>query len=273
MEWHAGSIRRKEFQFTPLREGRRWGGWQGCCTAHISIHAPAGGATQRRGGPCTDQRISIHAPAGGATLPSWPPVAFMCYFNSRPCGRGDGHSGPCFYLCFQFQFTPLREGRPAYLNEGDVSMAISIHAPAGGATRHRVLLRQSLRISIHAPAGGATARNAPEARAKIFQFTPLREGRRWKHRKSTRFLIFQFTPLREGRPLAPRYRVTPKTYFNSRPCGRGDASVFCSWANVCYFNSRPCGRGDPLLRSATWHAAGAYFNSRPCGRGDPGARG
>ena len=56
----------------------------------------------------------------------------------------------------------------------------------------------------------------------IFQFTPLREGRRHRHRIIHRRSLFQFTPLREGRRgLSAK---TPETlYFNSRPSARGDA--------------------------------------------------
>ena len=62
---------------------------QGDGRADISIHAPAGGATQAA--PFDARRdfyISIHAPAGGATkyyVQSWDCINF----NSRPCGRGD----------------------------------------------------------------------------------------------------------------------------------------------------------------------------------------
>ena len=57
------------FQFTPLREGRLLPDWikEG---EHISIHAPARGATASQ---CTFQTARL-------------------YFNSRPCERGDpGH--------------------------------------------------------------------------------------------------------------------------------------------------------------------------------------
>ena len=59
----------------------------------------------------------------------------MLYFNSRPCGRGDGGRVLCF----------------------DQLLGISIHAPAGGATAGGDLVRRLDVISIHAPAGGATA--------------------------------------------------------------------------------------------------------------------
>ena len=120
--------------------------------------------------------ISIHAPARGATWRRSLKLAAQVHFNSRPCERGDGFSGflaakidnfnsrpcergDCLLLggCCgsSFQFTPLREGRPAvprgrslvdYFNSrpcerGDARAActgcpgrISIHAPARGAT-------------------------------------------------------------------------------------------------------------------------------------------
>ena len=37
--------------------------------------------------------ISIHAPAGGATRPLPNMESHHIYFNSRPCGRGDTKSG------------------------------------------------------------------------------------------------------------------------------------------------------------------------------------
>ena len=54
----------------------------------ISIHAPAGGASETGGLEIPIPGISIHAPAGGASI---------AFFTS---GRA----------LFAFQFTPLREG-------------------------------------------------------------------------------------------------------------------------------------------------------------------
>ena len=76
---------------------------------------------------------------------------------------------------------------------------ISIHAPAGGATEDGDLIHTGYDISIHAPAGGATDQMSAVLDTLIFQFTPLREGRR-----------------------AGRVRRRIRIYFNSRPCGRGD---------------------------------------------------
>ena len=78
-----------------------------------------------------------------------------------------------------------------------------------------------MHISIHAPPRGATSPSPTFSIAEIFQFTPLREGRRWivslntlapiisihapprgateSMSESTKDFQFQFTPLREGR--------------------------------------------------------------------------
>ena len=57
----------------------------------------------------------------------------MKYFNSRPSARGDARlcQSPASY---QFQFTPLREGRHAPIDFAADALIISIHAPPRGAT-------------------------------------------------------------------------------------------------------------------------------------------
>ena len=55
----------------------------------------------------------------------------------------------------------------------------------------------------------------------IFQFTPLREGRRTDFQYRFFLPQFQFTPLREGRQFG-RECCPALCYFNSRPCVRGD---------------------------------------------------
>ena len=78
--------------------------------------------------------------------------------------------------------------------------------------------------------------------------------------------LFQFTPLREGRPACLTLAALP-SHFNSRPSARGDW-----WQGrhrsipVGDFNSRPSARGDimySVLSTATQN-----FNSRPSARGD-----
>ena len=163
------------FQFTPLREGRRKAqsatAWHpyfnsrpsargDVCGKYsdnsitISIHAPPRGATARDNALPKTWSISIHAPPRGATT-GMMSVSAACVF----------------------QFTPLREGR-RQIHVLRQTRHISIHAPPRGATRcnrHRSYRQQ---ISIHAPPRGATLVFWTVSSTTIFQFTPLREGRR-----------------------------------------------------------------------------------------------
>ena len=78
-------------------------------------------------------------------------------------------------------------------------------------------------ISTHAPAGGATQ----------LPLQPPKLG-----------VLFLLTPLREGRPRGSSRRRSGKTYFYSRPCGRGDRTRSRLFPACPNFYSRPCGRGD-----------------------------
>ncbi len=55
-----------------------------------------------------------------------------------------------------FQSTRLREARRDLLRKMARPYAVSIHAPAGGATAQNQLAETTIKVSIHAPAGGAT---------------------------------------------------------------------------------------------------------------------
>ena len=166
------------FQFTPLREGRPALNYTAEPFQQISIHAPPRGATDSGAEFRSAHHISIHAPPRGATTHPRHDCRHVVNFNSRPSARGDaGGSG----------------WPPA-------GSAISIHAPPRGATVHRRSSRKpsgdfnsrpSARgdkcinhtvsvehISIHAPPRGATHQRERFSPSTLFQFTPLREGRR-----------------------------------------------------------------------------------------------
>ena len=120
----------------------------------------------------------------------------------------------------------------------------------------------------------------------LFQFTPLREGRRTSSRIAARCKLFQFTPLREGR-LFGEMLLNWLQNFNSRPSARGDMLSRRLGGSQANFNSRPSARGDSIfmrtfcddefqftpLREGrpppeSLYIAGTYFNSRPSARGD-----
>ena len=115
---------------------------------HISIHAPAKGATWRESHARRSAGISIHAPAKGATFEH----------NAVVCPRPD--------------FNPRsREGSDPGQSHYKQLRAISIHVPVKGATqllRRRVTL---LQISIHAPVKGATQYTAMVVPGQLFQST------------------------------------------------------------------------------------------------------
>ena len=100
--------------------------------------------------------------------------------------------------------------------------------------------------------------------------------------------VFQFTPLREGRRRSGCWISRAKD-FNSRPSARGDLFPNHQDCGASHFNSRPSARGDcfphrlEVERIISIHAPprGATgsprltfqrqnnFNSRPSARGDP----
>ena len=208
-----------QFQFTPLREGRHTSHRELLREEYFNSRPSARGdtticATKSRGlfqfTPLREGRhngvrlvlavrpISIHAPPRGATS-----------------------DGSVMEGCSEFQFTPLREGRPfrpsecrctPYFNSrpsarGDSQLLhriegqrhISIHAPPRGATSEGGCALCCNQISIHAPPRGATAAALAAQSLPQFQFTPLREGRRF---------LWAL--------------IIKQQYFNSRPSARGD---------------------------------------------------
>ena len=100
---------------------------------HISIHAPAKGATQTCKSNQKRCMISIHAPAKGAT--------------GSDCNQE-------FVTCISIH-APAK-GATRFELVLDYCKKISIHAPAKGATKDLLELQKLIQISIHAPAKGAT---------------------------------------------------------------------------------------------------------------------
>ena len=122
-----------------------------------------------------------------------------------------------------------------------------------------------MRISIHAPPRGATRGRCAVRADDIFQFTPLREGRRPHLEQLGRHVYFNSRPSARGDPL--RFcSLQPLQDFNSRPSARGDSRIAARCKLTLHFNSRPSARGD------TYGSQGrrglCYFNSRPSARGD-----
>ena len=115
----------------------------------------------------------------------------------------------------QFQFTPLREGRPHIRFRRRNEHLISIHAPPRGATW--------------------TKRNGRDSPTH-FNSRPSARGDWGATSQSRNTTEFQFTPLREGRLIATMLFASD-VYFNSRPSARGDLfllriCVISNWISI-----------------------------------------
>ena len=165
------------FQFTPLREGRH----------NRQSHRAAG------------QPISIHAPPRGATDMHFREADAEVVFQFTPLREG---RHICTGVCGAstlFQFTPLREGRQ-HKNE-----------------RKSTYMNFNSRPSARGDRGALRLRMQPND----FNSRPSARGdcTSWEGKAMNK--LFQFTPLREGRPSQCN-RNHPQPHFNSRPSARGD---------------------------------------------------
>ena len=166
-------------------------------------------------------------------------------------------------------------------------------------------------VSIHAPAGGATRDYKFTSFTHKFQSTPLREGRRWMTSAPYSWAIC-FNPRPCGRGdvkilvlgyeidvsiHAPAGGATLRRWwvrstspcFNPRPCGRGDGNSPEGAGTIGSFQSTPLregrprkarARNKPMMFQSTPLREGrppawsfdslptSCFNPRPCGRGD-----
>ena len=145
------------FQSTPPQGGRR-GLMSGSRDILVSIHAPAGGATNqfirinaviagfnprpRRGGDVTTSRgryivyrwrFNPRPRRGGDAIQA-PVPGMTCSFNPRPRRGGDRILRSADGDAAQFQSTPPQGGRPPCARAVSSAPPVSIHAPAGGAT-------------------------------------------------------------------------------------------------------------------------------------------
>ena len=163
-----------KFQFTRPRGARPKPPPSGSARS-VSIHAPARGATSGRARSPAGNRFNSRAREGRdedasrCTFGSW-------RFNSR-AREGRDLAGMVLFRpdgCFNSR---AREGRDAAQLVPPGVAAVSIHAPARGATGRRGAARNVRGVSIHAPARGATFAPLAASRRRRFQFTRPRGAR------------------------------------------------------------------------------------------------
>ena len=170
------------FQFTRPRGARRLDRARSRSPA-VSIHAPTGGATNRRPSPSKRRRVSIHAPTGGATI-----------------------STPSRMAASAFQFTRPRGARLGPPTTSPALVRFNSRAHGGRDVVEDALLAAE-EVSIHAPTGGATSVRAAPVSRTVFQFTRPRGARRTRRNPRRRPCGFNSRahggrdPARHGRGL------------------------------------------------------------------------
>ena len=171
------------FQFTPLREGRLSRYTFDNDLPDISIHAPPRGATTAPA-ILSNSYLFQFTPLREGRLTQKNATHGRRYFNSRPSARGDRVLAVSATCSINFNSRPSARGdgrctttakQTAYFNS----------RPSARGDGSKMLLKTGIFISIHAPPRGATSYTAAGNGRSLFQFTPLREGRR----RYTRLLL------------------------------------------------------------------------------------
>ncbi len=161
--WQAGV---DEFQSTPPRGGRQPIRIQ-LGIAHMFQSTPPRGGRRCKllTARSWSTTVSIHAPARGATLRTSPPISEQIGFNPRPRAGGDRRHGADAAADSMFQSTPPRGGRQHRTVCVQFATAVSIHAPARGAT-YRGPTRTSFHVCFNPRprAGGDTGTSVPDHR-------------------------------------------------------------------------------------------------------------
>ena len=111
------------------------------------------------------------------------------------------------------------------------SAEISIPAPARGATPGEQIQSEVHRDFNSRPCERGDWTMMPTSWQTInFNSRPCERGDTLQQMQLANIGIFQFPPLREGRRGRVQFYKYPPVYFNSRPCERGDGSDFAGMA-------------------------------------------
>ena len=166
---------------------------------------------------------------------------------------------------YQFQFTPLREGRHQRCEASVFGKYFNSRPSARGDARHLVNARNGVHFNSRPSARGDSSARIRSDWLILFQFTPLREGRLYANALMAFDIEFQFTPLREGRLFPLLVKIGKQISIHAPP--RGATCSFCarrSSENTFQFTPLREGRQN-LVRYMRMHR---NFNSRPSARGD-----
>ena len=198
--------------------------------------------------------VSIHAPARGAT-PHPADRRGVARFNPR--SRAGSDTLVRVVDGDTVRFNPRsRAGSDERQRPEAVGVAVSIHAPARGATRRCILFGHRQHVSIHAPARGATRYSHPLEGIELFQSTLPRGERRTLVVTWPAFTRFQST-LPRGERLRrhwgsgackgfnPRSRAA-RIRFNPRSRAGSDFTCMVNVTGSTRFNPRSRAGSDRL---------------------------
>ena len=190
--------------------------------------------------------VSIHAPTRGATrVTTVTRLHAVASFNPRPYERGDVYQEYFRNDMYEFQSTPLREGRPK-LNNTQYNQSLFQSTPLReGRRRNGARFREDARVSIHAPTRGATSRSS-QRRGTRYRFNPRPYERGDLHR---------------------RHWPLPSISFNPRPYERGDFSILPKVPHPLPVSIHAPTRGATAMWAWDVLMLGR-FNPRPYERGD-----
>ena len=171
--------------------------------------------------------------------PSWSLKIVVCrYFNPRSREGSDILTSIITLRQNLFQSTLPRRERHSSKMITSMSGAISIHAPAKGATSSKMITSMSGAISIHAPAKGATPKHEAFHPIYRFQSTLPRRERPKIRSHSKKSLIFQSTLPRRERLYSNSINRYFPCHFNPRSREGSDDSEWTNTVNKLNFNPR-----------------------------------
>ena len=208
----------------------------GLCQFAVSIHAPARGATASSGYVARYAKFQFTRPQG-ARLKLQDPISVLFKFQfTRP--QGARRKTPLLQCLRSCRFNSrARKGRDSVYRLVQFTDAVSIHAPARGATFHPACGFSCGKVSIHAPARGATTATG---------HWPLRER------------VSIHAPARGA--TRPHGLVLQHFAVSIHAPARGATRVIAASGSLVQFQfTRPQGARQPRKR---WFSRVGSFNSR-----------
>ena len=238
----AGINTMREFQFTPLREGRR------AAAGELEEVNNFNSRPSARGDDYSKENVL-----------SW----YGFQFTPLREGRPNAHTLKIAFEKISIHAPP--RGATEAVGGAIANQNISIHAPPRGATRRPATARTHARDFNSRPSARGDAGGCWRLwRALLFQFTPLREGRHISEDAPKEAVTFQFTPLREGRLRMDR-RFCRRPDFNSRPSARGDINRALCGAPDTVFQFTPLREGRRRWRDGNVSARRISIHAPPRG--------